>query len=1535
MIANNVTAAIRNLGTTGGLITRGSVAVTATESATLTSRARAAAMSGSVSAFSVSVSGGGAGTGDTVTSTTSASITNSRVTSAGDVAVSASDTTSIDSQVLGISVAGGLLALAAGGSVAKVEARPTVTATIEGGSVSAANVSVVATALPSVNAAAHGINAGTAAIGASVAEAKVAATVGASTKNVSITAGSLSVLGNLARQAGRDSATATASGSVGGLIGVNSTVTLAENSSTVSGLLDVGTVLAVSGAVAVSATSSTRQTSTASSASIGLVAAGATVSSANSATVTSARVVSLGALNAGSMTVTASGIDDNFAKGISGSGGLVSGTAASASTSMGGSTRAELGSGVTIDLTKSGDSTGLFYLSADHVGTMNGQIITDSYGALAGAGAVVNNTITHAVTATFGVNSRVTARDILATATNTVNKPQLGQANIVGSTGGLASGAAAHSTTVLDITTRVDVGSNADLITVARAGTAGGIRLAANNSINVYDKVSLTTGGALSGAGAYSSIETRNFIAQVNIGANATLFTLGNLTLSANGGGNAYAVSNSETYGAATVASGSTTVIIRPNNAVNIGAGADITAYGDADLLVGTNKKAYDDAYDTSATTDNFAGSAIPITSLAAKIRVEEINTIKIDGGATIKTAGNANLFTNRQGNSNAVARMKGTNWTTAVAGAIDSLLGGSAVTPVGDTQTGSIGTVIVDGTVVTGITRNISIVIDDMTRAPGNGAATLITGTVKLNGQKYDAAGNPIADSDNTKSFTITLADGGTSASATLPKLPITISLGFANAQSNLIKAYEEATKGLSTYKDNATLQAYYQGEVNRIKAELLADGLAEFQTTFDGRTVLIPLYKQVQAITVSPFSAGAGGIIVRADALLGSGKLDAASDTKVEITNNSVASLVITGITMPESNGGTFFNDAQIPVTSSDDFNTRRQTIIAKNAASPDAAAAKAIAGGRDVNFQVLTAGGVVTKDSKSDISLKNTSGARNGNTAPSILIVGDIYAPTAVLNVATAAGGDLTITAKTTIKELKTDVGGTVAIGLTEDLRTYSVGGDPYGQIKAVLEAGSGPMTGKSASDIARALSGSQSSVIASGAVTIKAQYLNLNGLVQSGRDLYRIVIDQSVENEIQEILRNPYRTANLSTLTRDGYSASYNRQTGAIEIDEVVSTGGQINLTGVMLNTNAGVGELRALGGYAKVEVVNQLNRDVVLNRIDLSRRGIGTIDIKDLAYKTDVNGNGIADANDIAFRQTLIRQDAEGVVTRYSADLNSTGAEITKYNGSSTTQYDPKTGYRYAFTIGQGAKNTYSLTTGTSSWAGIDAFAKDPPPLSAFNKEITEKAALQPESAYYYIDASKSGYAFLGAPEYTRSAEKPKEVASWTTSTWYGKKTYYSKFQTVDYTETQATHSLQADYGIKIKFTGERTGTVSIDSQGSGRVLIAGGIKNDNGTTTITSGGTIQHLSSTAAITGSRVTLQAARGIGVGNGSNATDQALNVTTIGAGNTLKATTTAGNINLNVRTVDNELGIDKIAAGGGFDVKLVSTSGITVAG
>ncbi len=1088
-ITNDVAATIAN---TSSLTTSGNVSVQASEIASLTSRAATAAVSAAASPYGLAVSGGGAGTNNVIGSTTGATVSASTIAAGGNVTVSANDRSTALADVASVSVAVGVLALAAGGAVSLVTLAPQVSATITGNSnvtATAGAVTVSATAQPSATSRAYGLNAGTAAVGVSTATATVRAAVSAGIGNARITAGSLSVVANLSRQGSADTANAGAIGAVGGLIGVNSTVTIAEDRSTVGASLATTARINLTGALSVAALGSTRQRSDASSAAIGLIAAGATYATSISDVDVQATIAATQqTIVAGSLSLTASNLENDATISTAGSGGLVAGSAAVTTNQMTGSTTASLADNVRVDLTAAAASGALTVLAL-HSATIQGQVVTAAYGALAGTGAFVTNSISSPVTVQFGASSNIQAKSLSAVASSTFTKADLSDPDLSGSTGGIASAAGAKTETTVDFRTKVLVGSNAVMNVVGGAG--GTLTLAAQNALDAFDSTKLQTGGAISGAGASSSFTATHFDATVTVGGDARLSSTGAMTLSANGRANVKIQVEADTYGAATVAVASSTVAFDPINTVEVLAGGRLHAGGDLGLYAGTNKFLYDDRYVLEAYTDNFAGSAIPLSNLTAEANVNQHNNVLVAAQTNLESAGDANFYANRFGISTTIAQAKATNWTTAVAGAINDALGGGQQHVTGSGSATSHGLVRIDGEVHTGISRNIAITFDAIpvssaqnpNPAPkglyldANGA-TVVTGTVNINGVSSTFTVKRGGTLNETGTTTL---DGGLILSLGYEAISSGLFDALANANTQYLKYSAFVTKNGQQVQEDPDLAAFWQTQKTQITAELVASGLAQVLTSTrkdsNGNpytyTQIVPTNVSVPTITVGAFTAAAGRIDVRADEFIGGGgaKLDAPGSNSVSVINNSPVALKIGGITVPETNGGVYLNG---DVVSSGTTSAVNAAINAKNLTARRAGNEAASTWITQDPSSTGAAFGSITQSAggntgASAILIRNTQNVTpfnrvetstvNGVTrtqtiamtlpAPTITVVGKIDALNADL--VTEAVGDINYFAEIFVKSNTTRSGASVTI---KDVTVYAVGGEPYSQLKSVL-------------------------------------------------------------------------------------------------------------------------------------------------------------------------------------------------------------------------------------------------------------------------------------------------------------------------------------------------------------------------------------------------------------------------------------------------------------------------------------------------
>ena len=188
----------------------------------------------------------------------------------------------IDLRAKTLAAAGGIVA--GSGSVATASAQPTVKAYIGSNvDIAVTDLTINATVTPKTQAEALGINAGIAAVGASIATAEnivnVQTYIG---PNGTITATNIAMNAVQNLPGSGRSAQADATGAVGGLIGANATIADTSSSGSVTSYVGTETVIISTGNVSIRADANSSQKADADSYAVGLVALGANLASSES-----------------------------------------------------------------------------------------------------------------------------------------------------------------------------------------------------------------------------------------------------------------------------------------------------------------------------------------------------------------------------------------------------------------------------------------------------------------------------------------------------------------------------------------------------------------------------------------------------------------------------------------------------------------------------------------------------------------------------------------------------------------------------------------------------------------------------------------------------------------------------------------------------------------------------------------------------------------------------------------------------------------------------------------------------------------------------------------------------------------------------------------------------------------------------------------------------------------------------------------------------------------------------------------------------
>jgi Ca2+-binding RTX toxin-like protein len=427
-----------------------------------------------------------------------------------------------------------------------------------------------------------------------------------------------------------------------------------------------------------------------------------------------------------------------------------------------------------------------------------------------------------------------------------------------------------------------------------------------------------------------------------------------------------------------------------------------------------------------------------------------------------------------------------------------------------------------------------------------------------------------------------------------------------------------------------------------------------------------------------------------------------------------------------------------------------------------------------------------------------------------------------------------------------------------------------------------------------------------------IYITAEYINLNGLLQSGKDTYDLTLGAATIAEISTLgtAGGLVELTNADVAGGD-FIVRYNTGTRQIEVDDLRTGGGYIDLTGHILNTGNGV--IRVLGGYPEVNITNNTSYDLVTYRIDNSQPGSGTLIIKDKAKTPSAPGGMVT---------TIYQQTAGGPVVK-SEDRGSGGVVKTDI-----TSYTPEGGWRYGWSVGVETFDRYYKHEDVKAWIGIDWLAVDPETIEWDTHEVLDVPAVLKDGPYYFKNPSMTS-PYTYNYEYEELSGDFYIIDDKVETTWYGESTYHNEVKYESRNLHTYTHTIKADRPINVQFIGGTEGSVDVDANGD--VVLRGPILNPSGTTKITAGGEIRQETDEAYVTGKRIELEAATGIGAGSAIR-TD-----VSDGAGAGLKAVTNSGRIQ--VSEIAGSLPVDQVKSahdvyGSGGQVTLTARDSIVVA-
>jgi len=1238
-------------------------------------------------------------------------------------------------------------------------------------------------------------------------------------ENNTVIANNLSVLSTLSRSIGRDSVKATAFGAGGGLlIGIGATNAGATNLSDIGSYIGNNSTLTISGATDVSADIDSKQYAKSDGYNGGVLALGFNNSRARSDTRTKAFLGTNVKVTGGNLAIFSGGEDNNYAEAVSGGGAVVGGSSSKASTTTTSDTQAYVSNGNASNPINVNN----FSLEANHTATFN-SAVNSSFGAVFGAsGAYADNVQSSIVTANIGSNVAISANNIDINAKNIVRKNWLsgGKFNVISGSGGVIDAPAGKSITKIGLITKATVADNSKLIVEDGSGL-GDLSISALNDVLAKDKVKLDSGGAIPIALVESKIINDTNDATVQVG-NSEFRSSGDINLSTRSVADIKSQANAKTYGLAGAATGTTLSRVDADNKVIIKSGAYLRAAGDMKILAGRDKAGARNDFDVIARTDLWNKTAIPfITNPKADAKLTQNNRIVIESGTELGSVKDTYLLAD-EGNvfveGKGIGKDAYREALAAVANAFRRLVGKDEISF--DIHGGS-------------TTNNSSSSVSN-------------NGIVKAGIQN--------------KQYLTIRTDGSVDTNDPQGQSDgVTFTRTQENISNNIdaqIAAYEQLKLDFSALPD---VVAAYQAEIDRLNTQ---------------KAQLAGLDTNVGYINVAGIFAQSSNIHIKGDNLTGSGRIEAPGDTLIQIKNNSADFLRTDWLMIPENSGGRItFNDIQIH--NNGDINARNQS------------------GSAGFN-------NVLTSESSAAplIRVENTyRPGFAGNPAgiePDIEIVGDITNLRGTVEIINKAGS-VNVSGNILANTIDIQAGKDLVLSYVDGFR--HLGGDPKSHWSSIASASESSKVNR----IVNGIRSGGSTLIAGNNIFASARILNINGLLQSGLPdgfinlatapkIYKDFGNSSAGFDSLAWARNDYLTKvaggqtpnehyRIKASTGDTVDATYNAALDRIELQDVKVQGGFMQLFGQIVST--GAGELRVIDGYGRISVVNNSNKALVLNQLDVGVEREGQIKI------TDTNFRGFNNQPLTTWYRRLGNQIS--IWDSASLDVNGNPNNLVRMEavGDKSTAYSPKAGQYFSWLRKDTTtKTSYRHIKEIKCFVVIDCSES-----KTTNTTSSTTAPIQIRDDLILFANDTADYRYKTS-NVTNSNTGWRDDPNKTNS--FNEYVIFSERHTYDRKIVKSSryhqHNVKAFHDIDINFTGYDTAQLNVFSQGD--LLINGGLSNNTGLTSLTSQGSIEQLTANASIGGHDINLLA--GTGIGNNS------VVKTNLGSG-LLSAITGVGNISI----------------------------------
>jgi len=1328
-------------------------------------------------------------------------------------------------------------------------------------------LSISARSNPNAEADAVGVAvAGGAAVGISVAEAEV-------DSDVSVTSlGGLTLRGdsvNVSAVLGSGDSSVSSQASAGAgalLLGATGASATATNTGISRVNLAPGVELVTTGDVGITATDAMRIESSAVGIGAGFVGLGMAFSSAISDTTVGVDAQGVRGVVGGSLQIKASGNESIDSEAIAGSGGVVAGAGAEASVNHDQTVVADLGITAGSTLLVGGMTT----VDASRLVRYDSTTTAVNAAAVGASGAVTRATLDGSATARLLDNSTLDSGSLRILASNNLARTNLTGQSAVGGGGGVYSGAGADVHTELNGNATASIGNNASILLEDL------LELRAYNEVRGSSRAQMDVGGAVPIAMVNTRISS-NANADASIGQNTDINVYGEAAVNALSYIDIEANSVSKTYGLAAAAQGNAYATANVNNRVTMGAGSELRSTEDLSLLAGQDRNFNRNKHFVTARVDLFNHSAIPVSinpDADATLNLNNAVTVNADAvrsGGTIKVGG-------VEGTLVVEGKGKVSDWTRE----LGELMGISS--DYGSSRKNLSNTAVLNGEFEAGFGNKQRLVIG-------------------IDGQ--------ILESEGDVRYTITNEDLSASAGAYIDRLYAQLAR-YGDVPE--VKAFVEAE--LSFYFATLLREGLAEEMTleNGSKVIVASEGVAaNFLNILDLRAGSGNIELFGDNVT------GSASLMARADSEI---YIDNQSPLNLRVydmvvdANGGFAKYNGTYL-MSAADIGALNTTAKTTGLSVDSIDTRGggasqelPKLTVKNTYMPGSVtwdpSIAVIATAPDGTWADLREDQMRAPEMRVNGWLYNKLGTINLiNTAGSISVYAENPAYTPRLDgkeILVSAGKNFVLSSPTISQSVGGSPESLYAVHYSDDQQRI------LGNLGISACGSARPGTTTTTYNPNCVVNGA-GGVYASGAIFIGARYLNINGTVQSGQADYNVVLNDSTvgskitnwanewknmgglylsqgksslvqltgalptdsEAEVNKRFANGTITAGQRTTMLQAMATRrlqpivyFDAQTNRLKVAPTNVQGGLVELVGSVINTGGGV--VRALDGYARINIDNQTGYGLDLMGLDTGGEA-GVIRITDMS-KPVANSNG-------AFEVTTYKRDADGVFRATVTAGRGVGSAVLSTTASSAA--NPANGVKAQFTYNPAANSTYSWSAGydyatekryylkTSSWLGfIPGETTNWTSVDTYVKTANAMA----EDVYVSTIRPVGGGSFsIQSDRFITDAEKEIYYRSWRKCGFLCiKKTYYVDRRTEVGMKDVFTQRVKADHPINIQLIGYDSGVLNVSSVGD--IRLGGNITNDSGTVTLTSTqGSIRQLNNGAVVEGVDLNFRAKTGIG--------------------------------------------------------------------